>query len=344
MPRPAPFAERTPPAGDPEVREYLRQLAAALDARTAELGRRAARRPPPWALDRLGPVPADPRDRAGWSRRAGVVQAYREQYGYADPARPIGREPAAPEARAAWHAAAAALGTSPDGLGLAAATDGELHARRARYERELAWAPPHVGGQLRATALARREHQAEAVLTRARANTTDPGRRAAAEARAGRPRAPGRHPRPPAGTPRTDRRPARPLARRNRGSPRAGRPGNRRAAPPPPRRRPAPLPRPAPPRRPRARRAGRRRPRGRAPTAAAPGRPRARKPGPRPGGPSRPPRNWPPCRSRPARRASAPPARAGPGSSRRVGGRPSRQAATARRHRDDHARPGSVTP
>ena len=183
-PRPAPFAERTPPAGDPEVREYLRQLAAALDARTAELGRRAALRPPPWALDRLGPVPADPRDRAGWSRRAGTVQAYREQYGYADPARPIGREPAALEARAAWHAAAAALGTSPDGLGLAAATDGELHARRARYERELAWAPPHVGAQLRATALARREHQAEAVLTRARANTTDPGRRAAAETRA----------------------------------------------------------------------------------------------------------------------------------------------------------------
>ncbi len=184
VPRPAPFAERTPPAGDPEVREYLRQLAAALDARTAELGRRAARRPPPWALDRLGPVPADPRDRAGWSRRAGAVQAYREQYGYAVPVRPIGREPAAPEARAAWHAAAAALGTSPAGLGLAAATDGELHARRARYERELAWAPPHVGGQLRATALARREHQAEAVLTRARANTTAPGARAAAEARA----------------------------------------------------------------------------------------------------------------------------------------------------------------
>jgi hypothetical protein len=183
-PRPATFTERTPTAADPDVGEYLRRLGAALDARTAELGRRAALRPPRWALGRLGPVPAGPGDRAEWSRRAGVVQAYREQYGHADPARPIGREPAAPEARAAWHAAAAALGTDPARLSLAAATDGELHARRARYERELAWAPPHVGDRLRATALARREHQAEAVIARARANTADPGARAAAEARA----------------------------------------------------------------------------------------------------------------------------------------------------------------
>ena len=373
VPRPGPFAERTPPAGDPEVREYLRQLAAALDARTAELGRRAARLPRRGRWTGSAPSPRTPGTAPGGPAAQARSRPTASSTGTPTPFRPIGREPAAPEARAAWHAAAAALGTSPAGLGLAAATDGELHARRARYERELAWAPPHVGGQLRATALARREHQAEAVLTRARANTTAPGARAAAEARAvghehqaatlarrqelleridaqrarwhaeteeAREQAAQataelrrRHPdacRPPtatrttATTPRPPGRtapPARPVTRHGRAA------------------RPRPATGPArssttarPPARP-----GR-------PTAPLPGRPRARKPGPRPGGPSRPPRNWPPCRSRPARRASAPPARAGPGSSRRVGDRPSRQAATARRHRDDHARPGSVTP
>jgi hypothetical protein len=175
VPRPATFAARTPTSADPETGRYLRQLAAALDARAAELGRRAAARPPGWALARLGPVPAAPAGRDGWIRRAGAVAAYREEHGHADPGSPIGREPASPEARAAWHAAAAALGADPRGL--TAASDGDLHALRAAYERALAWAPPHVGEQLRATALARREHQTEAILARARANAaTGPGR------------------------------------------------------------------------------------------------------------------------------------------------------------------------
>ena len=170
VPRPATYADRTPPVpGDPARAVALLDLAERLDERAADLGARTALRPPRWALDRLGPVPDDPAGRREWARRAAPVAAYREQFGYADPVRPIGREPAAPEARAAWRAAAEALGRDPAEAELTGATDGALWARRERYERELAWAPPHVGPSLRSTIHARREHEAEAVLARARA-------------------------------------------------------------------------------------------------------------------------------------------------------------------------------
>src|ERR1019366_4589026 len=106
------------------------------------------------------------------SRRAGVVAAYREQYGRTDPADTIGREPAAPEARADWHRAYAALGRPAAQRAVSGAAAGDLWARRARYEREMAWAPPHVGEQLRQAVHARREHATEATLTRARAQAT----------------------------------------------------------------------------------------------------------------------------------------------------------------------------
>lgn len=51
--------------------------------------------------------------------------------------------------RADWHAARAALGITREQAGITAASTGELWARRARYERELTWAPPHVGDDLR---------------------------------------------------------------------------------------------------------------------------------------------------------------------------------------------------
>lgn len=178
VPRPASYTDRTPPAADPEIAAVMIALARHMDQRTAELGERAAQDPPPWALAGLGPVPAEPQARAQWARRAGPAAAYREQYGWTHPGQPIGREPRAPEARAAWHAAAEALGRDAGtGADLTAASDGDLHAARARYERELEWAPPHVGEQLRATARARREQHTEAVLTRARARAAaGPGR------------------------------------------------------------------------------------------------------------------------------------------------------------------------
>jgi hypothetical protein len=169
VPRPASYAERTPQAADPQTGQYLRALATLMDDHTAALGDRAAAGPPGWALDHLGPVPADPLQRAEWSRRAGVVAAYREHYSPSDQHDVISREPAAPEARADWHAAYAALGRPAAQRTVAAAAAGELWARRARYERELAWAPPHVGQDLRQAALARREHATEAALAGARA-------------------------------------------------------------------------------------------------------------------------------------------------------------------------------
>lgn len=162
------WAQRTPPAADPAIGAYMSGLAAAMGARTAQLGERAAARPPRWAA-RLGPPPADPAARAAWVRRAGAVAAWREMHGHTDPDNPIGREPAAPEARAAWRTAAAALGLDGAGLDLAARDDGELHAARAAWERELAWAPPYAGDRLRETALAAREAQREAVIARHRA-------------------------------------------------------------------------------------------------------------------------------------------------------------------------------
>jgi hypothetical protein len=167
-PRTATFAQRTPPSDDPQRAAALLDLAERLDERTADLGARAALRPPRWALDRLGPVPRDPAGRREWASRAGPVAAYREQYGLTDQDRPIGREPAAPEARAAWRAAAGALGRDPADLEVAGASDGELWARRERWERQLAWAPPYVGPALRAAVHARREHETEAAIARAR--------------------------------------------------------------------------------------------------------------------------------------------------------------------------------
>jgi hypothetical protein len=67
-----------------------------------------------------------------------------------DPADPIGPEPvaAAPDARAAWHEALAALGPA-DGPDVHGMPDGRLLHLRATYPVETAWAPPYVGDELR---------------------------------------------------------------------------------------------------------------------------------------------------------------------------------------------------
>ena len=82
----------------------------------------------------LGPVPDEPLDRLEWQERAAKVASYREMYGYEDPGEPIGPEPVnSPEARAAWHAAFAALGPV-DGVDLRTEPDGRLLNLRASYE------------------------------------------------------------------------------------------------------------------------------------------------------------------------------------------------------------------
>ena len=78
-------------------------------------------------VTRLGPLPEDPLDRLEWERRASDVATYRELFGYEDPSEPIGPEPSgdAPEKRAAWHAAFAALGPV-DGVDVRREPDGRL--------------------------------------------------------------------------------------------------------------------------------------------------------------------------------------------------------------------------
>jgi len=148
------------------------EIAALMDARTDRIGEHAADHPPAWAITALGPVPSRPAGRLEWQKRAAAIGAWRELSGHSDPADPIGPEPvaAAPDVRAAWHQALAALGpvNGPDVRGM---PDGRLLHLRDIYPVETAWAPQHVGDELR---------QVRAAAWDARLA----GLRAAAEARA----------------------------------------------------------------------------------------------------------------------------------------------------------------
>jgi conjugative relaxase-like TrwC/TraI family protein len=161
---PGRWTDRVPDTGSAELNRYLRELAEAMDDRVRRLGEHAAQTQPLWARQAFGPVPEDPIGRADWEQRASVAAAYRERYGYAHPGDPIGPEPAktSPEARAAWHAALNVQGRV-DGIDLRGCTDGELWLRRGTYERETAWAPPHVAEELRLMRQAERDAHVNAV-------------------------------------------------------------------------------------------------------------------------------------------------------------------------------------
>ena len=121
-----------------------------MDARKERIGEHAAESALPWAVSALGPVPDDPVARLEWQQRAASIGAYRELSGYDHPADPIGPEPAtgAPDLRAAWHEALAALGPA-DGPDVRGMPDGLLLHLRDTYPIETAWAPPWVGDELR---------------------------------------------------------------------------------------------------------------------------------------------------------------------------------------------------
>jgi len=157
-------SSRVPDTVSTELNRYLRELAAAMDDRARRLGEHAAESGAEWAVGALGPVPCDPAARADWERRGSLIAAYRERYGHDHPADPIGPAPGktSPEARAAWHTALAALGHI-DGIDLRACTDGDLWLRRGTYERETAWAPPHVAEELRLMRVAQRDAHVAAV-------------------------------------------------------------------------------------------------------------------------------------------------------------------------------------
>ena len=151
VPLPAgPWSARVPAIADPERRAYVTQVAELMDARKERLGAHAADSAPPWAVSALGPVPEQPAARLDWQRRAASIAAWRELSGYHHPADPIGPEPAAaaPDLRAAWHEALAALGPV-DGPDVRGMPDGLLLHLRDTYPVETAWAPQYVGDELR---------------------------------------------------------------------------------------------------------------------------------------------------------------------------------------------------
>jgi hypothetical protein len=144
------WIRRVPDLPDPSRRTYLAQIAAMMDDRTRRLGRHTARTAPAWAIQALGPVPANPADRQDWARKAASIAAYREMYGYDHPGDPIGPEPSheTPDQRAAWYQAFGAFSpaSQPD---VRAMPDGRLWLARDSYAVQTAWAPRHVGKELR---------------------------------------------------------------------------------------------------------------------------------------------------------------------------------------------------
>ena len=171
VPLPAgPWSAQVPAIADPERRAYTTEIAAMMDARKDRIGEHAAANALPWAVNALGPVPGHPLDRLDWQRRASSIGAWRELSGYDHPADPIGPEPAAaaPDLRAAWHEALAALGPA-DGPDVRGMPDGTLLHLRDTYPIETAWAPRYVGDELRQVRAAARQARLAAIRAAAEA-------------------------------------------------------------------------------------------------------------------------------------------------------------------------------
>jgi TrwC relaxase/AAA domain len=166
------WASRVPHLPDPERQAYLAEIAATIDYRKQRLGEHAAQTGPAWAVTALGPAPADPAARRDWETKAASIAAYRETYGYDHSDDPIGPEPArqAPEQRTAWYEALLALGPA-DGPDVRAIPDGRLWLIRDTYAAETAWAPCHVGRQLRLARLGAATAELGAIRAAAEADT-----------------------------------------------------------------------------------------------------------------------------------------------------------------------------
>jgi len=165
-----PFAERVPEVDDPEIQEYVGQLAEAQDDRRERLGEHAAEMAEPWVAGALGPVPDEPLERLDWERRAGWLQSYRERFGIDSDKDPLGPEPTntSPRQRAAWHRAHQAI-TRTDGIDFRTLPDRSLVLMAESYKQETAWAPPHVGRQLRDVRLGRETMRLQRVRAEAEA-------------------------------------------------------------------------------------------------------------------------------------------------------------------------------
>ncbi|GAA2111038.1 MobF family relaxase [Streptomyces synnematoformans] len=167
------YAARTP-ALPGELGRVMDEWAAEMDARVERLGQRAADEPPAWAIERLGPVPDDPIERADWELRAGRVERYREAHGHDDERNAIGQQPprGAVEARADWERARRALGIDEREADIARASDETLHQMVERGEREESWAPPYVADDMQKAFTAQRDFADQATQLELRAQET----------------------------------------------------------------------------------------------------------------------------------------------------------------------------
>jgi len=174
------WADWKPRTGDHEWDTYLDALAAAADQRTAELGRVAAKDAPVWAVEALGAVPEDPREREHWQQRAGAIAAYRELRGHDDPADALGPAPTPGqvEAYAAYRNAWRAAGRPDIDRAEHEMSDGLHRMRIIAWEREKAWGPRYVGNELAGTHQAADQHRRTAALRAAEADAAaDPADR-----------------------------------------------------------------------------------------------------------------------------------------------------------------------
>jgi conjugative relaxase-like TrwC/TraI family protein len=167
-------ADWIPTVGDPAWHDYLSELAAAADTRCDQLARQVADEQPQWAVEALGRVPADDREREEWMQRAGAVAAHRELTGHDDQTTAIGAAPKAGqvEAYASWRGAWHALSRPEADRDEAEMSDGQLLIRIRAYQREQNWAPPYVANELAGTRQAADRHRATATLRTHAAQTT----------------------------------------------------------------------------------------------------------------------------------------------------------------------------
>lgn len=165
------WADQVPVVSDPELQQFLGELAEAMDGRAERLGEFAAETAPGFLTEVLGPVPDAPSERLDWQHKASAVMAYREVYNFGREDDAIGAEPsmASPEKHALWQAAYEATG-SPGAENLSEVSDAQLRIRAAMYQRETSWAPRYAANELREARVAM--HDAEAGMTRAAAEAT----------------------------------------------------------------------------------------------------------------------------------------------------------------------------
>ncbi|MFF0142684.1 MobF family relaxase [Streptomyces sp. NPDC005227] len=164
------YRARTPDL-DGDLGRFMGEWADLMDQRTERLGQRVAEEQPQWALDRLGPVPEDPTERADWELRAGRVERYREAHSFDKDADAIGQAPpdGAVEARADWERARRALGVPDELADISRASEENLRQSVERAEREEEWAPPYVADDMQKSFKASRDYEDQAVQMELRA-------------------------------------------------------------------------------------------------------------------------------------------------------------------------------